>query len=174
MATLSSDDPVPLMGPPPPVRLRSWPLRDEKLPVLSILTAAAIASGLAGWFAGSVYLGAAALLALNLALWRFWIPIEYELGRKGILQTIFTWQRRSPWRQFQRYQVCNQGVLLLGDNDRSVLGQLKGLYIPWQNRQREVMAVIEHYLGTSRGPVSSASTRTHSPQHSSPHAPREE
>jgi hypothetical protein len=107
---------------------------------LAILTVAI------GWLSGEAYLGLAALAALVVALWRFFLPVVFELSGKGVDQRLFGRQRRIPWRAIRRWEVRSAGVLLLPDEDRSAMAPFRSLYLPWATCRDEVLAHVHHYL----------------------------
>lgn len=136
--------------PPPPVRWRSWPLRDDVLrAVLLVIGLLLVAGGLA-WLSGAAYLGALAMAALLVALWRFFLPVVFELSGEGVSQRLFGRPRLIPWRAVRRYEVRRAGVLLLPDENRSPLAPLRGLYLPWTTHRDEVLAHVGHYLERPR------------------------
>ena len=99
-----------------------------------------------GWLSGEVYLGLAALAALAVALWRFFLPVVFELSEKGVDQRLLGRQRRIPWEAIGRHEVRSAGVLLLPHDDRSAMAPMRGLYLPWASRRDEVLAHVRHYL----------------------------
>lgn len=148
MSSSAAQRVIVVAGPSPDLRLTVWPLRDEPLATWIILGLAALASVLAGVISGSWLIGGAAAVALAVALWRMWLPVEIRLYELGVTQTILRRTWRMPWRTVAAYRVCTSGVLLLSDDDDSPLGRIGGLYIPWGKRRNELLAVMEHYLPT--------------------------
>lgn len=133
-------------GHSPEMRLTSWPLADAPLPTAVILALALAGSIAAGIAASSVLFGLASLTALAVALRRLWIPAEFHLAELGVTQTMLGRRWRIPWRAWTGYQIRERGVLLMPDDDRSRIGGLKGLYIPWGEQKEELVALVEHYL----------------------------
>ena len=131
----------------PTLELRQWPLRDEPIPSVVVLcVVVAISVGL-GYIAGSTWWGLAAVIALLLSLWRMWVPVEIRFSELGVVQTALRRSWRIPWESIAAYEVRHAGVLLLPDDDSSLIGRLKGLYIGWGDHQQELLSLIEHYLG---------------------------
>jgi hypothetical protein len=145
---VSSDPQTALpLEPPPPIRWRSWPVRDDPWRGL-IVTAGLLAAGVViGWITGKMYLGLLALAALVAALCRFFLPVVFELGGEGVVQRLCGRQRRIPWHAIRSCEVRSAGVMLLPQEDRSAVVPFCGLYLPWTTHRDEVLAHVRHYLG---------------------------
>jgi len=132
--------------PLPSVRWRSWPLVDE-LPRASLVLLALVAAAAAiHWATGEVSAALLAAAALCVALWRFFLPVWFELSAGGVDQWIFGRRRRIPWGAIHRYEVRSTGVLFLPRADRCPIDAFRGLYLPFSTRREEVLAQIHHYL----------------------------
>lgn len=142
----SEQQPPILPEPPAPIRWRSWPVRDDAVRGLLVVAGLLIAAVLIGWLSGQAYLGLAALAALVVALWRFFLPVVFELGGDGVDQRFFGRRRRIPWQAIRRWEVRSAGVLLLPDEDRSAMASFRGLYLPWTTHRDEVLAHVRHYV----------------------------
>jgi hypothetical protein len=142
----ASDQKTSTEQPPAPIRWLSWPARDNaavtSLVVVGLLAAAVVIC----MFSGRLVLAFLVILVLVAALWRFFLPVEFELSEKGVRQRLFGRQRHIPWQVIRRYEVCSAGVLLLPHEDRSVMAAFRGLYLPWKTHRDEVLAHIHHYL----------------------------
>jgi hypothetical protein len=95
---------------------------------------------------GRSYLGAFALTALALSLWRFFLPVLFELNAGGVHQRILGRRRHVPWKSIHRCEIFADGVLLLPMADRCALDALRGLYLPWGGHRDEVLANVRYYL----------------------------
>lgn len=132
--------------PPPLVRWFSWPVRDNVFKG-SVVVIGLLAGGLGvGWVTGKTHLALLALAALVIALWRFFLPVMFELNTDGVNQWIFGRHRRIPWVAIRRYEVFSTGVLLLPYSDRCPMDAFRGLYLPWGSRREEILAQIRYYL----------------------------
>jgi hypothetical protein len=150
MSNPSEGQPTISPEPPPPIRWRSWPVRDGGVRGLIVLIGLLIVAVVAGWLSGKAYMGLAALAALVVALWRFFLPVVFQLSREGVDQRLFGRQRCIPWHAIRRYEVRSAGVLLLPQEDRSAMAAFRGLYLPWTTHRDEVLAHVRHYLNRSR------------------------
>jgi hypothetical protein len=141
------EQPPPLLRePPPPIRWRSWPVRDHASRGLVVGVGLLIAAVGVGWASGKAYLGLLALAALAMALWRFFLPVVFELSEEGVDQRLFGRQYRIPWPAIKRYEVHSTGVLLLPREDHSPMASFRGLYLPWTTHRGEVLAHVRYYL----------------------------
>ena len=85
--------------PPPPIRWRSWPVRDEPGRGLLVTIGLVTLTVAIGWLSGEVYLALAALAALVVALWRFFLPVAFELSGEGVDQRLLGRRRRLHRRR---------------------------------------------------------------------------
>ena len=146
MSDVSSTKNDLLQPPPAALRWQSWPAREKPL------RTAALAVGLAGAATG-IYLSTAQVLPTVLAvaafvasLWRFFLPVVFELDEEGVDQRIFGRPRRIPWQAVRGYTVHSAGVLLLPCKDPSPLAALRGLYVPFSTHRDEILTHVRRYL----------------------------
>ena len=152
MSDVSSTKDDPLQPPPATLRWQSWPAREKPL------RTAVLTVGLAGTAAG-IYLStgqvlpaAAALAAFVASLWRFFLPVVFELNEEGVDQQIFGRPRRIPWQAVRGYAVRSAGVLLLPCKDPSPLAALRGLYVPFSTHRHEILTRVRRYLDRPERP----------------------
>ncbi len=132
--------------PPPLVRWRSWPLRENPLAAAFVL-AALIAAGFGvHWVTGGVLLAVFASIALTASMWRYFVPVTYELNTDGIHQWTLGRHRRAPWNEVRHYETCPGGVMLLPHAEACPIDAFRGLYLPWGDRGEEVMNQVRYYL----------------------------
>ena len=137
--------------PPPLVRWRRWPLRDNFLiGALAIigLTAAGI---FVYWQTGRVHLAVGAGLVLAVACWRFFIPVTFELNAEGVHQWVWGRHRRIPWSEIRHHQIFPAGVLLLPYEQGSPIEVMQGVFLPWGLRRDEILAQVRYYLDPNAG-----------------------
>jgi hypothetical protein len=140
------------------LRLVNWPLRQDGLRPWLLLAMLALAIGVV-IASGSPVAGMASLVALLLSAWRLWTRVTFELGPRGIVQTIWGRSYRIAWREFARYQAFRKGVLLLVDIEPTPLDAFRGLFIRYDNRREEVLRAVDQYMGPDRMAESSVSRR---------------
>jgi hypothetical protein len=98
------------------------------------------------WTTGQVHLAAIAVVPLSVALWRFFLPVQYELNDDGVQQSVLGRHRGVPWDCVHRYEICRTGVLLLPFSDYCRMDVLRGLYLPWGGHRGEILSRIHYYL----------------------------
>lgn len=132
--------------PPPLVRWRSWPLRDNFL--VGALGAAGLAAAavFVYWQTGRVYLAIGAALVLAVSAWRFFLPVTFELNAEGVHQWVLGRHRRIGWNEIHRHQMFSSGVLLLPNEEGAPIDVLHGLFLPWRLRRDEILAQLRYYL----------------------------
>lgn len=133
---------------PEEVVLHVWGLRDLGwYGWLNLLLAGAASYG-AAWITGWPWAGWGVLVLLVVILWRFWLPIRFELGPQGIAQTALGRTTQFPWTSIMSFQVNSRGVLLYADAVLTPLSPARALYLPWCNQRDAVLRHVEYYLTT--------------------------
>ena len=132
--------------PPVPVQWRSWPLREGALRASLVLAGLVAAWAVVRWVTGQMHLALLAMAALGLSLWRFFLPVTFELNAQGVDQWLLGRHRHIPWQAIGGYEVCQAGVLLLPEADCCPIDVFRGLYLPWGSRREEVLAHVRYHL----------------------------
>ncbi len=141
--------PSPTEG-PPPVRLRTWPLGEHPVRGLILLLAIGAVFSVIWRYTSApsmVLLSVAAMLA---SLWRFFVPVVYELNLEGVHQRFLGRRRQLLWRSVARYQALSRGILILPDIDNRPIDVLGGLYVPWDDHREEVLSNFVFYVDGRR------------------------
>src|SRR4051794_35852233 len=131
---------------PEEVTIDDWPLRDRPLAASLGLTLSAGLTWLAVWATGNVALGAAIGAVLLLTLWRAWLPVRYQVGSGGIVQSVLGWRRRIAWTSIRRYEPRDDGVLLFADATAVGFSPLRGLYLHCGGQREAVITQLQHHL----------------------------
>lgn len=144
---------------PEELTIDDWPLRDRPL-------SSAVALGLAGgaiwlvvWTTGNRLAGAVIVVLLTLTLWRTCLPVRYQLGAGGVVQSTLGWRRRISWSSIRHYELHAAGALISPDSTSTSLSSLRGLFLPWGGQREALIAQLEHYLGNPNDAVG-GSTRS--------------
>lgn len=145
----SQSEPTRLTRPPEPLRIVNWPLKDERWSSGCMLAAMAAAGFTVMSITGSVILGLFTFAAFGVSVWRLWLPVTFDFGQRGIVQTCWKRQRRIPWPQVARYEVLAHGVLLSADADRTVLSPLRSIYVRWNKQKDELLEQLDFFLSES-------------------------
>jgi hypothetical protein len=129
-----------------PTRWRSWPLRENPARAAAVIAGlVALASAVAA-IAGSVTLTILATAAMLIALWRFFLPVTFEVNEDGVQQMLFSRGYRLPWQAIRYYRPARRGVLLVPRGQRTEMAPFGSLYLPWDGHRAEVMLFVEHFL----------------------------
>jgi hypothetical protein len=150
----------PLREPPRPLQWRSWPIRDELPwpwranplwpPSIKGIAAAvpyamlAVTAAMIGYSTRNLAFTASAVAIVLLCLWRWYIPVRFEVNSQGITTTILGQRRRIPWSAIGHYEIQRHGVFLL-PNRRLLLERLRGMYIPFDPEER-LPELVKYYL----------------------------
>lgn len=142
---VDQDDLSPLL--PTPIRWRNWALRDK--PLRAALVAVALAAlGLVVFrLTGQAVMSWIGALAMGVALWRLFLPVDYELSVGGVDQWILGRRYHSSWQSIRGYEVCTAGAVLLPQGPVCPLDALFGVYLPWMQHRNEVLAHLRQHLG---------------------------
>lgn len=132
-----------------------WPLRDDGLLGWLYAAVCLVAPVLVWSLTRSPWVAAVVFAVLNLSAWRLWLPVHYDLGPKGIQQTVLGRTRRLHWNQIGRYDARQRGVVLYARNDTGPLSPLSAVYLRWGGRREALLALLEFYL-TPRSPRGSS------------------
>jgi len=128
------------------IRWRNWPLADNwrwswLLPTGVLCVGAVVAIVGDGWLVGLVAVG-----ALAVALWQFFIPVEYEICTLGIRRQAFGRSRLVPWHAIGAYQFRTNGVVLFQRPDPVALDTLGSLFVPNPPDEDELLVAVRLYL----------------------------
>lgn len=145
-STSSSSTSAKLRVAPPDLHLAVWPARDEPGRTLGLVALVLVMAVSASAVTGEGRSGLFAAAAVLLAGWRRWVPVTFDLGPSGIVETFLGRQRRIPWAVIARWQMRRHGILLLPDADPSPLDPWRGRYVAWNRNRAELLAILEFYL----------------------------
>ena len=136
---------------PQEVTLSVWGLRDLGWYGWLNLLLSGTVSYVVAWATGLSWLGWVVLAVLFATLWRFWLPIRFELGPQGISQIVLGRTIRIPWTGILNYEIRSRGVMLYADHVLTPLSALRGLYLPYAGQRDAVLGHVEYYLTTWTG-----------------------
>lgn len=115
------------------------------------MAVAFIAVGLIAYYAShSSSLGILCTLLLLLTSWRMWLPAEFDIGPRGIVQKNLWGQRRIQWRSVENCQSQRKGVVVYLTTDASAAAELSNVYISGPNQVEEICEIVEYYLQIRR------------------------
>ncbi|PQO44956.1 hypothetical protein [Blastopirellula marina] len=134
----------------PELLVRHWPLVQSPWET-GAMAAAFITVGLIAFYASSSSsLGVLCTLLLLLTSWRMWLPADFEIGPRGIVQKNLWGQRRIQWRSVESCQSQRKGVVVYLAADASAAAELSNVYISGPNQVDEICEIIDYYLQIRR------------------------
>ncbi len=137
---------------PSEVLLRNWPLVHDGWRSLGVVLGTVLTAAAAYWLSGSWAMTVLTAVVLVSSMWRFWLPVRYQLTAEGIGQFSLGRRRLIPWPAVVRYRVLRRGVLLCFDRSASPLAQLATVYLAWGDQREQVMSMVDVF--TRRGHAS--------------------
>jgi hypothetical protein len=128
------------------VRWRSWPLVDDPirswLLPLGILIVGVFVFWLGGWFPAL-----AAIAALAVVMWQFWLPVTFEVTTLGLRRYAIGRVRVVPWQAIRSYQLRPTGIAFFQRPHPTKMDMLKSLFVPYPHHDEDEMLVaVRLYL----------------------------
>lgn len=123
----------------------SWPLRHAApqswlVPLVLVGVVLLVHSA-----AGSLFLAVVMALLMATAMWRFFVPVHYHLGREGISIESLGRRRWIAWKEIRSYEIRAAGILLFTSTEPTGLDLLRSLYLPCGDHLPEVLGLLKHY-----------------------------
>jgi hypothetical protein len=135
------------------LEITSWPLRQEPIRSAAVLLLIAAVTTYALLATASWMVGIVTLLALLSSVWRLWIPVHFELGRRGVVQRVGSRRRRTHWREISGYQLRGRGAFLLMDDRPGPLSLLGAIFLRYPAQPDQLRELLEFYLTPQRGEI---------------------
>ncbi len=147
---------------PADVEVLNWPLvQDGWRSVIYFLLTVGFTSTLF-YLSGSPTSAALGCLAISISMWRFWLPVRFQLSPLGVVQICLGRQRFIPWRHIKRHETLRSGVMLFFSTERSPLSLLSTLYIGWREQRTAFLQLINNSTNGERGSGRSISEQSSS------------
>ena len=99
------------------------------------------------------FFGALALVILGISLFPYFLPTDYVLYAGGLESVFLRVHRRFTWRQFRSYYPDKNGVLLSPFTRPSRLENFRGIYLRFDGRSAEVLAIISQHIASARDTI---------------------
>ena len=128
------------------MKLTNWPILREKTTTIGVLIGIVTVTAMVQLTTGKLLASLVSAAALMLSCWRLWMPVSFELGPAGMKQACWRFERLIPWMGFSGYEKQSQGVVLIPSRTYGAKSLFGSLYISCPQQQREVVALLEHYL----------------------------
>jgi hypothetical protein len=149
-----SSDPFLTTAPLPVMQLRTWTPVDEPLHFAFGFVCVLAFIGFLFGSAGALPAVLAALM-LTAALWRFLLPIRYELDARGVQEIVLGHRSFWRWNEFVRYEIDPQSVCLIGDARDYPLVRAASVTLFSEQRHLELVHLVATYLGPMVGQTES-------------------
>jgi hypothetical protein len=131
---------------PAVLRWRNWPLAENArwswLVPLGILAI----GGMVAYLGNSLLLGTLALLGLAATMWRFFVPVRYEISPLGLQRSALGRMQRMSWRAVRAYQLRPTGVVLFQHPDPNTIDLLRSAFIPYPVDEDDVLCALREHL----------------------------
>lgn len=144
--TIFEPDPQ-LTEPPANLELVNWALRDNPAASMLMILIALSAISLVTIATNSLFVGLVATVAIAITMRRMFVPIRYNIGPRGIAQTVYRRKRRISWSSIRSCEVRGDGVFLCPDSEVTPITILRGQYIGWGESKDQLVALLRYYLG---------------------------
>jgi len=128
------------------IRWRNWPLVDA--PQWSwLLPIAVLCVGAVVWLLGGGWLLAlAAVAALAVGMWQFFLPTTFEVCSLGIRRLALGRTRLVPWHAIRAYQLRSTGAVFFQRVDPTALDVLSSFFVPYPHDEDEMVVAVRLYL----------------------------
>jgi len=143
------------------VQLVNWPLRDRPNRSICLVLAITLTAVVTGMMADSFSMGLLVGITLVIASWRYWLPVNYEIGPYGIRQTVWKHVRRVSWQQVGRIEFRQHGIRFFPDHDPAQLANLRGLYVYHSGKEETLKQVVTFYLDAAQSTGSASRPTVH-------------
>jgi len=129
-----------LSGEAVPLRWRSWPLRDRAQFSLVVVAGLAAVGLVVRWAGAQSHLALGAVGLLAITMWRYFVPIVYELNDSGLERRILGWKLYTPWRTIRRWEAGPDGLLIFRKAEVGLLDWCRAIYVPFGEHADQILA----------------------------------
>lgn len=150
MSTTAKTNPSPqAVELPRRLRWRSSPLSDA--PRWSwVAVVGLVAVGLlVRTMVGSSLAGLLAVAASAASMWRFFLPVDYEISADGIAETVFGRRQGIPWSAVSGYLIQRNGFVLLRTRTAVPLDAFRAHFIPFGPHKDLILQMLARHIGRS-------------------------
>jgi hypothetical protein len=125
---------------------RSWPLAEHKRWSWLVVVGVLAVGGVCAYLGNSWLPGLLAALGLSATLWKFFVPVSYEIEAFGLRRSALGRTRVVAWQAVRAYQMRPTGVLLFQRPDPAAIDLLRSVYIPYPADEDEVLCAVREHL----------------------------
>ena len=138
-----------------------WPIGRRDRAARLLVAGGGLAAVVAGVVSQSVGMGLLSLAAINLAIWRVWVPVTFRFGPRGIDQTYLRRHHCTAWTAIARFEVARDAVVFYPDPGTAPLAALRGLRVRTLDRHDEIVAQARFYVPDKAEPNETNVRATH-------------
>ena len=127
------------------IRWKSWPLQRPLVALLAALGFLAVGALIYFVLAsGSMVL--LSLIALGLAGWRLFVPVDFTVDGGGVKQQWLGRLRYDDWSSFRAFSSLADGFLLWPSENSCPLDAVQGLFLPCLRQRPELLVLLRRHL----------------------------
>jgi hypothetical protein len=128
------------------IRWRSWPLRQR--PLIAMLAALGLAAigALIDFVFASQAIVLVAMIALGLAGWRLFVPIDFTVDEGGVKQQWLRRRRYDDWNTFRAFSSLAHGCILWPNENCCPLDAARGLFLPYSRQEAGLVVLLRRHL----------------------------
>jgi hypothetical protein len=131
---------------PASMRWRSWPLADNLRWSWTIPAAFLCIGAMVYWLGGGWLLALPAMAGLALALWQFFVPVEYEICPHGVRRETLGRTRLVPWQTVGAYQLRTSALVFFQRPHPDAIDIFSSFFVPYPANEDEVVCAVRFYL----------------------------
>jgi len=110
------------------------------VPVL-VLTGLAIQ-----WYAQNSVATLGAMGLLLFSLWRFFLPVRYDIDGSGITQSVLRRRTHIPWHAFDRCDIRKSGLQLHRTHAVAPIDALGSYFLPFGSHRGEILPLALQWM----------------------------
>jgi hypothetical protein len=125
---------------------RIWPLAEHKRWSWLLVVGVLATGGICAYLGKSWLAGLLVVLGLSVTLWKFFVPVSYEIESLGLRRSSLGRSRVIAWQAVRAYQLRPTGVLLFQRPDPTAVDLLRSIFIPYPADDDEVLCAVRELL----------------------------
>ncbi|MEW5701330.1 MAG: hypothetical protein AB1792_03780 [Candidatus Zixiibacteriota bacterium] len=132
------------------LRWRSHPVRSGGIRLVWVIVVVCGIPALLAMLYG-LFFGLLGLVILGGSLGSYFLPTDFVIFERGIQSRFLRVSRSIPWTQFRSFYRDRNGVLLSPFPRPSRLENFRGLYLRFDGRREDVMALVAAHITVPGG-----------------------
>ena len=128
------------------IRWRWWPLRQQPLVTMLAALGFVAVAALIDFVLASPAMVCVALIALGLAGWQFFVPVDFTVDDGGVKQQWLARRRYDDWNSFRAFSSLAQGFILWPSESCCPLDATRSLFLPCRREKTDVVVLLRRHL----------------------------